>query len=39
MSVGNCVRNYITDHATAPSYSMLRMEEHPETGGDTAWVS
>ncbi|KAK3987786.1 putative alpha-ketoglutarate-dependent sulfonate dioxygenase [Cladorrhinum sp. PSN332] len=22
-----------------PSYSMLRMEEHPEVGGDTAWVS
>jgi sulfonate dioxygenase len=21
-----------------PSYSMLRMEEHPEVGGDTAWV-
>ncbi|KAJ6072357.1 hypothetical protein N7467_010442 [Penicillium canescens] len=23
----------------APSYSLLRMEEHPEVGGDTAWVS
>lgn len=22
-----------------PSYSMLRMEEHPEVGGNTAWVS
>ncbi|KAG0645086.1 alpha-ketoglutarate-dependent sulfonate dioxygenase [Hyphodiscus hymeniophilus] len=22
-----------------PSYSLLRMEEHPEVGGDTAWVS
>jgi alpha-ketoglutarate-dependent taurine dioxygenase len=22
-----------------PSYSMLRMEEHPDVGGDTAWVS
>jgi alpha-ketoglutarate-dependent taurine dioxygenase len=22
-----------------PSYSMLRMEEHPPVGGDTAWVS
>lgn len=22
-----------------PSYSMLRMEEHPLVGGDTAWVS
>ncbi len=22
-----------------PSYSMLRMEEHPAVGGDTAWVS
>lgn len=22
-----------------PSYSMLRMEEHPEVGGDTAWLS
>ena len=22
-----------------PSYSMLRMEEHPNVGGDTAWVS
>ncbi|KAH8813046.1 alpha-ketoglutarate-dependent sulfonate dioxygenase [Xylogone sp. PMI_703] len=22
-----------------PSYSMLRMEEHPEVGGDTAWIS
>lgn len=22
-----------------PSYSMLRMKEHPEVGGDTAWVS
>lgn len=22
-----------------PSYSMLRMEEHPAIGGDTAWVS
>lgn len=22
-----------------PSYSMLRMEEHPALGGDTAWVS
>jgi sulfonate dioxygenase len=22
-----------------PSYSMLRMEVHPEVGGDTAWVS
>ncbi|KAK9799887.1 putative TauD/TfdA-like domain-containing protein [Seiridium cardinale] len=22
-----------------PSYSMLRMEEHPDIGGDTAWVS
>ncbi|KAH8802257.1 alpha-ketoglutarate-dependent sulfonate dioxygenase [Hyaloscypha sp. PMI_1271] len=22
-----------------PSYSMLRMEEHPTIGGDTAWVS
>jgi sulfonate dioxygenase len=21
-----------------PSYSMLRMEEHPDVGGDTAWV-
>jgi alpha-ketoglutarate-dependent taurine dioxygenase len=24
---------------SAPSYSMLRMEEHPAVGGDTAWVS
>jgi len=23
----------------APSYSLLRMEEHPQVGGDTAWVS
>ncbi|CBF89959.1 hypothetical protein AN0215.2 [Aspergillus nidulans FGSC A4] len=23
---------------TAPSYSLLRMEEHPEVGGDTAWA-
>ncbi|KAI9039354.1 TauD/TfdA dioxygenase family protein [Aspergillus affinis] len=23
----------------APSYSLLRMEEHPDVGGDTAWVS
>ncbi len=23
----------------APTYSMLRMEEHPAVGGDTAWVS
>jgi alpha-ketoglutarate-dependent taurine dioxygenase len=23
----------------APSYSLLRMEEHPPLGGDTAWVS
>jgi sulfonate dioxygenase len=23
----------------APSYSLLRMEEHPPVGGDTAWVS
>ncbi|KAJ5689743.1 sulfonate dioxygenase [Penicillium macrosclerotiorum] len=22
----------------APSYSLLRMEEHPDVGGDTAWV-
>ncbi|KAL1897446.1 hypothetical protein Sste5346_004184 [Sporothrix stenoceras] len=22
-----------------PSYSMLRMEEHPAVGGDTAWIS
>ncbi|OQE40326.1 hypothetical protein PENCOP_c006G01608 [Penicillium coprophilum] len=22
-----------------PTYSLLRMEEHPEVGGDTAWVS
>jgi sulfonate dioxygenase len=22
-----------------PSYSLLRMEEHPAVGGDTAWVS
>lgn len=22
----------------APSYSLLRMEEHPAVGGDTAWV-
>ncbi|KAE8383589.1 alpha-ketoglutarate-dependent sulfonate dioxygenase [Aspergillus bertholletiae] len=22
-----------------PSYSLLRMEEHPKVGGDTAWVS
>lgn len=22
-----------------PSYSLLRMEEHPDVGGDTAWVS
>ncbi|OIW34233.1 alpha-ketoglutarate-dependent sulfonate dioxygenase [Coniochaeta ligniaria NRRL 30616] len=22
-----------------PSYSLLRMEEHPEVGGDTAWLS
>ncbi|KAH9230354.1 hypothetical protein K456DRAFT_1727412 [Colletotrichum gloeosporioides 23] len=22
-----------------PSYSLLRIEEHPEVGGDTAWVS
>ncbi|OAG37859.1 hypothetical protein AYO21_07965 [Fonsecaea monophora] len=22
-----------------PSYSLLRMEEHPEVGGDTAWIS
>ncbi|KAI0469908.1 alpha-ketoglutarate-dependent sulfonate dioxygenase [Xylariaceae sp. FL0804] len=22
-----------------PSYSMLRMEEHPDIGGDTAWLS
>jgi sulfonate dioxygenase len=22
-----------------PSYSLLRMEEHPPVGGDTAWVS
>lgn len=22
-----------------PSYSLLRMEQHPEVGGDTAWVS
>jgi sulfonate dioxygenase len=22
-----------------PSYSMLRMEEHPPVGGDTAWIS
>lgn len=22
-----------------PSYSMLRMEEHPDVGGDTAWLS
>ncbi|KAK7445970.1 alpha-ketoglutarate-dependent sulfonate dioxygenase [Colletotrichum acutatum] len=22
-----------------PSYSLLRMEEHPNVGGDTAWVS
>jgi len=22
-----------------PSYSLLRMEKHPEVGGDTAWVS
>ncbi|ROV87823.1 hypothetical protein VSDG_09599 [Cytospora chrysosperma] len=25
--------------ANPPSYSMLRMEEHPAVGGDTAWVS
>lgn len=28
-----------SDKNTAPSYSLLRMEEHPEVGGDTAWVS
>ncbi|OAL21510.1 hypothetical protein AYO22_07906 [Fonsecaea multimorphosa] len=22
-----------------PSYSLLRMEEHPKVGGDTAWIS
>ena len=22
----------------APTYSLLRMEEHPDVGGDTAWV-
>ncbi len=25
--------------ANPPSYSLLRMEEHPAVGGDTAWVS
>lgn len=25
--------------ANPPSYSVLRMEEHPALGGDTAWVS
>lgn len=25
--------------ANPPSYAMLRMEEHPAVGGDTAWVS
>jgi sulfonate dioxygenase len=28
-----------TDGIIAPSYSLLRMEEHPPVGGDTAWVS
>ena len=28
-----------TNLIIAPSYSMLRMEEHPAVGGDTAWVS
>lgn len=31
--------NRLSDDKTAPSYSLLRMEEHPEVGGDTAWVS
>lgn len=31
--VPTCWRN------KAPSYSLLRMEKHPEVGGDTAWVS
>lgn len=29
----------MTDYFKAPSYSLLRMEEHPPVGGDTAWVS
>jgi alpha-ketoglutarate-dependent taurine dioxygenase len=28
-----------TNIGIAPTYSMLRMEEHPPVGGDTAWVS
>ena len=34
-----CTSRLKTNIRKAPSYSMLRMEEHPTIGGDTAWVS
>lgn len=39
VSDGLCTSSLKTNIGKAPSYSMLRMEEHPTIGADTAWVS
>jgi sulfonate dioxygenase len=39
VSDGLCASSLKTNIGKAPLYSMLRMEEHPTIGADTAWVS